>query len=73
MVQSNKDFRRTVKEVRRQLGLSQEELAHELAVSFSTINRWENGKTVPFKLTRRHFDDFCRRMIEQGKLKLDRL
>ncbi len=26
-------------------------LAHELGVSFS-INRWENGKTVPFKLAK---------------------
>ncbi|MCO6435251.1 MAG: helix-turn-helix transcriptional regulator, partial [Nitrosomonas nitrosa] len=44
------------------------ELAHELGVSFSTINRWENSKTVPFKLARRQFEAFCERMKEQGML-----
>ncbi|MFZ1201561.1 MAG: helix-turn-helix transcriptional regulator [Desulfobacterales bacterium] len=48
-----------VKEVRRQLALSQEELAHALGVSFATANRWENGKTVPSKLAQRQFKQFC--------------
>jgi len=64
------NFSDTVKEVRRQLGLSQEGLAQELGVSFTTINRWENAKTVPFKLARTQFDTFCAKMIKQGKLKL---
>jgi transcriptional regulator with XRE-family HTH domain len=63
-------FPELVKEVRKQLGLSQEELAHELGVSFTTINRWENGKTSPFKLARAQFAAFCEKMIEQGRLKL---
>ena len=65
----SKTFPELVKEVRRQLGISQEELAHELRVSFATINRWENGKTMPFKLVRAQFDAFCRKMTAQGKLK----
>jgi DNA-binding transcriptional regulator YiaG len=56
MAKAPENFAETVKEVRQQLGLSQEELAHELGVSFSTINRWENSKTVPFKLARRQFE-----------------
>ena len=71
MAKAPENFAETVKEVRQQLGLSQEELAHELGVSFSTINRWENSKTVPFKLARRQFESFCVRMKEQGKLKHD--
>ena len=71
MAKTPENFAEMVKEVRRQLGLSQEELAHELGVSFSTINRWENSKTVPFKLARRQFEAFCERMTEQGKLKLN--
>ena len=67
---SNPDLPALVKEVRRQLGLSQEELAHELGVSFATINRWENGKTTPFKLARAQFKAFCDKMTEEGKLKL---
>lgn len=64
------NFPELVKETRKQLGLSQEELAHELGVSFATINRWENAKTVPFKLARAQFDAFCAKMIKKGKLKL---
>ena len=64
-----KKFPELVKEVRKQLGISQEELAHELGVSFATINRWENGKTTPFKLARAQFDAFCKKMMKQGKLK----
>lgn len=68
MAKAPENFAETVREVRQQLGLSQEELAHELGVSFSTINRWENSKTVPFKLARRQFEAFCKQMKEQGKL-----
>jgi DNA-binding transcriptional regulator YiaG len=32
-----------VKEVRRQLSISQEDLARELGVSYATVNRWENS------------------------------
>jgi DNA-binding XRE family transcriptional regulator len=59
-----------VKEVRTQLGVSQENLARELGVSFATVNRWENGKSKPSKLAKVQFDNFCAKMIRQGKLKL---
>ena len=36
--------------LRERLGLTQEEFAHELAVTVSTVNRWENARTVPSKL-----------------------
>ncbi len=35
--------------IRSNLSLSQEELASKLGVSFATINRWENGHSVPRK------------------------
>lgn len=68
MARAPENFAEIVRKVRKQLGLSQEELAHELGVSFSTINRWENGKTIPFKLARKQFEIFCERMKKQGKL-----
>lgn len=37
----------TIYEIRKQLGYSQEELASELGVSFSSVNRWENERIVP--------------------------
>jgi len=69
MANSPETFPKLVRGVRRQLGISQEELAHELGVSFATINRWENGKTMPFKLAQAQFDAFCEKMTKQGKLK----
>jgi superfamily II DNA or RNA helicase len=38
-----------VKQLRTQLGLSQEAFAEALGVSFATVNRWENGKAKPQK------------------------
>jgi DNA-binding transcriptional regulator YiaG len=68
MVTQLENFPMRVKEVRRQLELSQEELAHALGVSFATVNRWENGKTVPSKLAQRQFEQFCAQKRKQGEL-----
>jgi transcriptional regulator with XRE-family HTH domain len=34
--------------------ISQEELAHKLGVTFSTVNRWFNGKSIPNKTQQFH-------------------
>lgn len=52
-------FSEKVKYVRLELKLSQEELAHELGVSFATINRWENGSYNPSRLAQKAFEEFC--------------
>jgi putative transcriptional regulator len=70
MIRQSENFPETVKEVRRQLGLSQEELAHALGVSFATVNRWENGKTDPSKLAQRQFEQFCKNQVKKGSLKM---
>jgi len=54
------DFPSTVKYVRSELGMSQEELAHALKISFATISRWENGKTSPNKMAKSVFFSFCK-------------
>jgi transcriptional regulator with XRE-family HTH domain len=36
-----------VKDLRRRLGLTQEQFAHEVGVTFSTVNQWENGHRRP--------------------------
>jgi len=64
------DYPSLVKEVRRQLSISQEDLARELGVSYATVNRWENGQAKPSKLARAQLDAFCDRMTEQGALEL---
>ncbi len=68
MISQPQHFPETVKKVRRHLALSKQELAHDLWVSFATVNHRENGKTVPSKLTRRHFEQFCAQKEKRGEL-----
>lgn len=70
MAERQADYRALVKEVRTQLGISQEDLARELGLSFATINRWENGQVQPSRLARNHFQAFCNRMEKRGRLSL---
>lgn len=64
------DYPLLIKEIRRQLALSQEDLARELGVSYATVSRWENGQSNPSKLARVQFDAFCTKMVKQRKLTL---
>ncbi len=36
-----------VKDLRRRLDLTQEQFAHKVGVTYSTVNHWENGKRAP--------------------------
>jgi len=64
------DYPSLVKEVRRQLSISQEDLARELGVSYATVNRWENGQAKPSRLARTQLEAFCERMQREGFLVL---
>ena len=50
-----------IKELRRLSGLSQEDFARELGISFATVNRWENGRTLPSRLALRLLEQFKKR------------
>lgn len=50
-----------IKAIRTELNITQEQLARELNISFSTINRWENGRTSPSKLAKMRLLEFCSR------------
>lgn len=41
------NFATALKTAREQLGMTQTQLGNELHVSFSTINRYENGRHMP--------------------------
>jgi putative transcriptional regulator len=43
-----------VKELRAQLGLTQEQFAAKVGVTWSTVNRWENGRGKPSPLALGH-------------------
>jgi len=40
-------------ELRRRLKMTQEEFAHAIGVTVSTVNRWENGHIEPSRLARK--------------------
>ena len=73
MSEPNPDFSYFIKKVRVHLKMSQEGLARELGMSFSTINGWENEKTRPNRVARSQIDTFCAKMVRQGKLSKDLL
>ena len=47
----NDNYSSQIKQLRARLGLTQVMLAARLGVSFPTVNRWENGKSVPSQLS----------------------
>lgn len=54
------DFSEMLKHIRKQLDFTQEHFARELNISFSTINRWENGRTTPSALAKKQILDYCK-------------
>ena len=42
----------TLQAIRARLDLTQEQLAERLGVSFTTVNRWEGGITMPQRAAR---------------------
>ena len=48
-----------IKKIRQKCFLSQEALGRELGVSFSSINRWESGKTKPNISAMKKIKEFC--------------
>jgi putative transcriptional regulator len=42
-----------IQEIRRGLRVTQEDFAHMVGVTFSTVNRWENGKSKPNRIAQR--------------------
>ncbi len=39
-----------IQEIRKKLCVSQEKFAHLLGTTVVSVNRWENGKTIPSRL-----------------------
>lgn len=54
------DYSLLIKKLREKLMVSQVEMAKLLDVSFTSINRWENGKTTPVYIARRKIVELCK-------------
>lgn len=55
------ELNQIIKKIRLELGLSQEALARELHVGFTSINRWENNKTKPNQIARHAIIELCKK------------
>ena len=42
-----------IRRLRQELNMTQESFAHEIGVTFATVNRWENGRTIPNKVAQK--------------------
>ena len=42
-----------IRTLRHRMQLTQEDFAHLIGVTFSTVNRWENGKSTPNRIASR--------------------
>ena len=42
-----------IRQLREELNMTQENFAHEIGVTFATVNRWENGRTTPNKVAQK--------------------
>ena len=49
-----------VKEIRKKLGLTQDDFAFQLGVTPMTVRRWESGKTKPSRMARRLLEEISK-------------
>lgn len=48
-----------IRKIRQKCFLSQEAFGREIGVSFSSVNRWETGKSKPNMIAMKKIKDFC--------------
>jgi type I restriction enzyme M protein len=68
MVENNRSTAELIRELRDRAGLTQEAFARELGVSFASVNRWENGRIVPDRITLDDIEKFAGRLPDADDL-----
>lgn len=53
-------FSNEIKKLRQKQFMSQTDFAQLLGVSFTTVNRWENGKSKPSYKAMKTIDEYCK-------------
>lgn len=56
-----------IQEIRLLMGVTQEEFAVIIGVTFPTVNRWENGHTRPSKLAVQQIEALVDKLGEKGQ------
>ena len=55
-----------IKALRHRQGLTQERFAVQLDVTFATVNRWENGRSIPSRLARKEIMSQIKSLGSEG-------
>jgi transcriptional regulator with XRE-family HTH domain len=55
------DLAKRIRDLRSKLGMTQEQFAAKVGVTFSTVNRWESGKSKPSPLAMRQIEELMER------------
>jgi DNA-binding transcriptional regulator YiaG len=58
-----------VRELRQQIGLTQDALAREIGVTSGTVARWERGASKPTPIAIKALEVLARRAAREGKEK----
>lgn len=66
-VTNSQDSADLILELRQRLGLTQEQFAAQLGVTFPTVNRWENRKAKSSRLALQSIWGVLERMDESGQ------
>lgn len=61
------DIPTQIRKIRQQLGLTQEEFAAKLGVTFPTVSRWENGHRKPSKMALLLLKNLTQQSKNQGE------
>jgi putative transcriptional regulator len=61
---SEKNIGKQVREIRLRMGLTQEQFAAKLGVTFPTVNRWERQKTKPSPLALQKLRDLIEHRVD---------
>lgn len=54
---TRKGIGKMIRKLRTAMGLTQEQFAAKVGVTFSTVNRWENGRGTPSPLAMRRIEE----------------
>lgn len=66
---ANEDISKMIRKLRTTIGLTQEQFAAKLGVTYSTINRWENNKSKPSPLAWLRIEKLQKELIRKTNLK----
>jgi putative transcriptional regulator len=58
---------KTIKEIRKELGWTQEEMANQIGVSLSAVQRWEQNNNRPSPLALKSLENAIKQAKRKGK------